>query len=307
MCSEKKVRALSWILLFVVASVAFRLYSHVYSYDQAFEGFENNYLARILSFYVPFLLGMLWAEKKKLFKFFIFAVFAFTLQGITQLGSRATYVAVGIALALLGIMNLNKKSTWIFAGLGVIFFMFFVPPIFYRDITSISYAAEGTESEEYSIRGRAIAAEYGMKIFSEQPITGFGVAQARYEKLLEERFGLFKSGHNAFVIIAVELGIFGLLIYISLFAVSILYCFRARIMTRKTNRYISSLANGTMFGLIGIGINQFMLNNPWIPTAFIGFALSSVLYTLAKEQKKKDLEKIAKSEEKPEIKTEKKK
>ena len=67
--TKKKLRLFSWLLLFAIAALVFRLYNHSYTYDCAIFGFENNYLARILSFYIPFLIGFFWAEKKKYLKF----------------------------------------------------------------------------------------------------------------------------------------------------------------------------------------------------------------------------------------------
>jgi len=286
--SGKETKILSWVLFLGIASIAFRLYNHTYSYDIAIPGFENNYLSRVLSFYVPFFIGMFWAEKKKLFKFIILFALAFTVQGITQLGSRATYLSLGIALPLLVIMNIRKKSTWVFVALGVIFLAFFVGPMFYRDVDSISKAKQGTQSEDASIRGRAQALEWGWQVFLENPVMGWGVNNARSENLINDRYGISKSIHNAYIIIAIEMGIIGLTIYILLFLFSIYLCFKTIILVRNKDKYFYNIANGTMFGLIAIGINQYMLNNPWIPDAFIGFGLSSALYGIAKRMKNEE-------------------
>lgn len=288
--SQKRIRYFCWLLLLGIAALVFRLYNHVYSYDVAIPGFENNYLARVLTFYAPFFLCMFLAEKKKIHKFMILFVLVFVVQGIIQLGSRASSLSAGIALLLYGIMNFNKKSTWAFLGASVVFFMFFVPPSFFTDFASINEAFKGTDTEEGSIAGRALVAEYGWDMFSERPITGHGVDHLRFEYLMKERYDWFKSGHNSYVIVAVEMGIFGLLFYISLFAIAIYYSFKASIILKKKDRYLSNIAKGTTFGLIALGINQYMLNNPWIPTAFIGFGLSSALYYMAKnkEDEKKD-------------------
>lgn len=295
--SEKRVRYFTWILLLGIASIAFRLYGHVYTYDRSISVFENNYLARIFAFYVPFFIGMLWAERKKINKFLIFTVFAFTAQGITQLGSRATYLAVGIAMILLFVMNIHKKITWALAGMGFIFIIFFTGPQFAADIESGIGSVLGNEEDDGSVAGRKLVAEYGWNMFLEKPIEGHGLSQNRFENLMKERYNWFKSGHNSYIIIAVELGIFGLLAYVLLFLTSIYNSFRASVIFRKTNPYLSNISKGTMFGLIAIGLNQYMLNNPWIPTAFIGFGLSSALLSLAKKKKKQDLKEAKKETE----------
>lgn len=280
--TKKKLRLFNWMLLFAIAALAFRLYNHVFSYDIAIPGFENNYLARVLSFYVPFLIGLFWAERKKYLKFLVLIVLVFTAQGITQLGSRATYLALGIAVPLMLIKNFKKKSTWGFMGLGLVFLMFFASPFLFQDVKSISYALQGTESEEDSIQGRALVAEMGWETFRKSPLVGYGVYPSIFENLMLKNYGWYKSGHNAFIIIAVEMGIFGLLAYVGLFISSIYYCYKAQMLSKGKDDYIYHISQGTMFGLIAIGINQAMLNNPWIPTVFIGFGLSTALYYLAK-------------------------
>lgn len=279
--SKKRLRLFNWMLLFAIGSLALRMYNHTYTYDYAILGFENNYLARVFSFYIPFFIGFFWAEREKYLKFIIVLVLAVTLQSITQLGSRATYLALGLTLPFLFLINYKKKSTWTFATLGIIFLLFFTPSNFFEDIESITYAKQGTESEEVSIQGRFLVAEQGWETFKEQPIIGYGVYPDRFENLMLQRYGWYKSGHNAFIIIAVQMGIFGLLAYLLLFGFSIYYCFKTMRATKKKDPYLYYLSQGTMFGVIALGINQAMLNNPWIPTAFIAFGLSSVLYYLA--------------------------
>jgi len=280
--TKKKLRMFAWILLLGVASLALRLYSHVYTYDYALPGFENNYLARIFSFYIPFFIGFFWAERNKYMKLVILVVLAFTVQGMTQLGSRATYIATGIALLLLAIKNVKKKSIWVFAGLGVVFLLFFTPPSFFNDLESVFiHAPQGAASEEGSIAGRFIVAKQGWNTFLERPILGYGIYPSIFENLMLEKYGWFKSGHNAFIIIAVEMGLFGLLTYISLFGFSIYFCYKAQKIAK--DKFVKNIAEGTMFGLVALALNQYMLNNPWIPTAFIAFGLSSAIHYLAKE------------------------
>ena len=61
-------------------------------------------------------------------------------------------------------------------------------------------------------------------------------------------------------------------------------------MARKKDDFIYHIANGTMFGIWALGMNQYMLNQPWLPTVFIGVGISSAIYYLAKTKKEESFE-----------------
>lgn len=282
--TKKRLRLFSWFLILGFAALAFRSYNHSVYYDMAIFGFENNDLGRRFAFFVPFMIGLFWAEKDKYLKTLIIIVVAFLVQGITQLGSRATYISVGIPLVFLGIKHFKKRSVWSFAVLGALFFIFFTGPQFYADLQSISYAKEGIESQEGSIQGRFFAMEMGWRLFKERPLFGYGVYPRDFNIIMEQRFNSKISGHNSYVILAVEMGIFGLIAYVLLFIISFLNSYRAQRIFKGKDDYLYYVANGTMFGTMAIAINQFMLNQPWIPIVLIQAALSSILLYLAKKK-----------------------
>lgn len=286
--TKKKLRLFNWVFILFMVSLAFRLFNWVYSYDTAIVGLagENNHLARLFSFTLFFVIGVFWAEKNIKLKVLILISLAFLANSIVQLGSRATMISVFIAGFLLFIKNITKKSTWIFSLLALILLIFFAPPIFFQDISTISQIKEGTEAEEGSISIRTAIFLEGLELFAERPIIGYGIRPFGFVNAFREKYEdptLRRNAHNVFLIVAVETGIFGLLSYLFLYISSIYLCFKAQKLTKGKNSYIYYISNGTTFGLIALGINQFMMNQPW-QMIFIAAGLSSALYYLAKKE-----------------------
>lgn len=162
----------------------------------------------------------------------------------------------------------------------------FTPALFIQDIESIfTYVPQGTESEEGSIKGRFDMIEIGWEIVKDNPITGYGVYPRISNTLVGERYeGDKKSLHNSYLIVGVHMGLFGLFAYVGLYISSILLCYQAQKIS--DDHFIRNVSNGTMYGILALGINQFMVNEPWIPIVFISFGLSSALFYLSKTGRK---------------------
>ena len=78
---------------------------------------------------------------------------------------------------------------------------------------------------------------------------------------MERLHGSRGSGHNSYIQIGVEMGLFGLIVYVSLFISSIFLCYSAQKISKHKDDYIYYIANGTMFGLISTKVaHAFWMN-----------------------------------------------
>ena len=286
--TKKKMRLFTWVFVLFMGAMAFRLFNWVYSYNTAIWGLSggNNHLARLFSFVIFFVIGAFWAEKKNYLKVLIVIILAFLANGIVQLGSRATMMSVLVAGVFLFFHNIRKRSTWVFALLAFVLVAFFAPSLFFEEASTISQISEGTEAEEGSISSRTGIALIGFEVFTENPIIGYGIRPMGFVQVVKEKYGLTLNAHNSYIIVAVEMGIVGLISYVLLYFMSIYLCFKAQKLCNGKDDYLYHIANGTMFGVIALSINNFMLNQPW-QMIFIAAGISSAVYYLANNLEEK--------------------
>jgi O-antigen ligase len=277
--SEKRLKVMSWILVFLSLAISVKLFSYTTLFEQAFFGFENNNLSRQLSFIIPFMLGLFWAEKNNILKSLIIITMAFTAQSLIQLGSRATYISLFIALSLMSLRNIKKRSIWLFGILGVILLIVSASDVIIEEFDSIfEQGFKGENSEEASISGRYWALRQGFGLFMDSPIFGHGPGY--FERAMYHKTGVGMNAHNSYIEIMASWGISGILIYLSMFYFSLVNLWKAQKKLIK-NKYVYNVAQGCFFGIVAIMINQFMINGPWEPMVWLGFGLSSALYYLS--------------------------
>ena len=127
---------------------------------------------------VPFTIALFWAEKDRWLKWISLGSLGAMIQGLMQLGSRATYLSVAGAVGLLSVWNIRRKSLWFLAILGLIFMTFFVPAQVKMEFMSIfdDVASQG-EGAHSSVAGRYQFLEWGIELFWEKPMFGWGPGQ----------------------------------------------------------------------------------------------------------------------------------
>ncbi|MBW2998807.1 O-antigen ligase family protein [Candidatus Woesearchaeota archaeon] len=276
---ERRIKLFSWLIVIFFTIITVKLFTYSSFFEQAFFGFENNGLSREFAFVIPFTLGLFWAEKNKYLRFLLLIALAFMGQTILQLGSRATYLSLFIAMVLMSLKNVRKKSLWGFAGLAIIMFLYFAPGQLEEEVNSIfTSGLAGTESTSKADSARWEILFEGIDAFIDSPIIGYG--PGIFEKAMKERTGRGMNGHNTYVEIMVCWGIGGIFLYISFFILSIYYFYIAAKMSGKGS-YMYELCWGGLFGIIAIGLNQAMINGPWDPLLWIAFTLAvSSYYTV---------------------------
>lgn len=292
------LRLFLWILIIACMVFVFRFVHHAGTFQESIPGFENNGISRDLVFIVPILIYLFWSEKDKYLKGILFFSLAFLMPTLLALGSRAAWISLAPLLIVIGVKNIKRKTTWVFGALAILMVILYVltsVQLTQEWISIVKETPKGESSEEASISQRYQLIRISLELFRERPILGWGPGQT--ENTLEQQTGLYRNTHNAYLELMVGWGLFGLLFYLALFGYSIRNLYRAQKIFKRRDEFLYNLSQGILFGLIVVGLNQFMINESHEAMVWIGFGLSTALYNLAIKSSKVE-EKSKKSQSK---------
>ncbi len=282
--SEKHLKILSWVFIITALLLSVRHYAHTSVFESGFFGFENNHISRQLGFLLFVTLGVAFAEKTKKMKAMALLAAGFTAQSMIQLGSRATYLSMGIIAIIFGISYLKKRLAWGIGFAAIFLLIVFSPPQFFEEVTSIFVDVPlAEESNDLSVVGRAFAFKEGVNLFKKRPFFGWG--PGRFEPSLQEETGVYLNAHNSYIEFLVGWGLFAFLIYIGMFLISMYYLIKGMKITKFTNKYLYEINKATLFGVVTLTINQLFINGPWDPVVWTAFGFSTFMYFLSKKSK----------------------
>jgi len=284
---KQRIRFFLWILILASMFFVFRFFHHASTFQQSIAGFGNNSISRGLAFIIPLAIYLFWSEKSKYLKGILIIILAFSIQTLLVLGSRASWISLFPVLIIIGIKNIKRKTTLLFGTLAIILVLFFVisSPEIITEFGSITeQVPRGEAATEGSVQSRFRLIKMNWELFKEKPILGWGPGET--ENTLGKQKGIYKNTHNSYLELMVGWGIFGVIIYLMLFVFSIINAYKAQKLSEGKDKFIYNISWGIIFSLIVVGINQFMINNPAVAVAWIGFGLSAALYYNAKHTKK---------------------
>lgn len=245
-----------------------------------------NYAA-MLSIFLPFMWYLRkWASTPRI-KYWSTVMMAILIVGIIMAYTRAAYVAVLLAIIAFWIIRLKLMGLAVaiatIAIVGVLSFLLIenrfmelVPSSETVAHTELSGIISSTsELKDVSTMERYYRWIAGVRMISEKPIAGFGPGNFYhfYKEYTLSRFSTYvsdnpeKSGvHNYYLMVALEQGIIGLIIFILLIYTIVIQ--GQRIYHETKNRKYRDLAMAAL--LSSIVIDAFLLMNDMIETDKLG-------------------------------------
>ncbi|TDA69490.1 MAG: O-antigen ligase family protein [Clostridia bacterium] len=230
----------------------------------AAEGFDPN----DLSFYLNLAMVMAWylgLHNKRFMKLITWGLIPFASAAVLLTASRAG--ALGMILALVFVLISLNSLSWkwrvlglaLLLGLGGYLLTAIVPEYsFARLLTIPEELASGTLNQRTVIWGA------GLQVFSNHPLLGTGAGSFRFA--VEPYLGVNTAPHNAFLAVAVEGGIIGLVLWLGMLAAA----FAPMLFRKNSDRVVWTF-------LLGVLLLAFLsLNFEWRKASWLTIALAAV-------------------------------
>ena len=286
--SQKKFKSFIWVFLIVNGFLAFNaikdfillgataVSTRVGGGGKGFLGNANDF-ALALNVVLPFSFYLFLSEKKKSLKFLYFFFFILLTLGTISTASRGGFVSL-VFVFFYFILKSKQKLIGIFAIVLIFISIFFFAPREYweRQMTITSY------QKDESAMGRVNAWKAGIRMFTDRPLSGVGVGA--YEVAYGVKYGgPWLVTHNAYIQIAAETGIFGILFYLGL----MFYIFRQATLIIKNTReesYLKSISFGLKGALLAYAVGSFFLSVGYYPHLYLLLSIVIVLKILRKQK-----------------------
>ena len=294
--NEKNIGYLIWaIVISSVAPIAFGIIQYFTEGIQLKSMFgASTEFGQYLDYIIPFIFAMLLWSKEKIFRIILSLVFIGAVFCLIFTCSRASWIAVFIAILFLCFQK-NKKFVLIPITLMFIFIIF-SPPILKNKIISVTRS--GSYSRRIHLWGNALQ-QVGKK-----PLTGHGWGYKNFHNLYPsflspklkslavenpEWFDIYHA-HNYPIEIAFETGILGMAVFLWLWVTVMVLTWKT--FTRLEALFLKSIAGGLFASFIACSIHWLvevpdskqLIMTLW---AFIGIAMA--IFNLTREKWKKDL------------------
>jgi O-antigen ligase len=141
---------------------------------------------------------------------------AIGLVAIGLTGSRGGMLATIVALMIVPLTMTKLTPGRMAAAIGMLMLSGALAVAYVPEKVVERLATTGTEVEELSLGGRFTLWRAGVKAFAQRPITGYGVGNWRHA--VSPWLGPTPQvAHNSYLSVLVELGLVGLLLYLSMF------------------------------------------------------------------------------------------
>jgi putative inorganic carbon (hco3(-)) transporter len=242
---------------------------------------DPNYYAQILLVAVPLGLVSIWRERSPLLRTAAIACTAFAVVAIMLTFSRGAGLGFALVFVIMAILRYFKPSQVVAVLVGIILLLSLVPA--YKDrVASVSgvggaTAAAGSDtSADLATQSRAAEMLAGVMVFIDYPVLGVGPAGFPfYYQEYAQRLGLpvhetAESGeregleaqrqtHNAFIGIAADLGLPGLLVFCSILGASLRDLMRARRRSLRSDPALANMATGLMLAIVSYAATAMFL------------------------------------------------
>lgn len=286
----KKLKTFFWIFLLVNGYLALSAIKNFLILGQTavaarvggsggFIGDANDFsLALNIALALAFYLFL--SEKKKVLKLFLLLLLSLFTLGIISTASRGGFITL-ICLFLYFILKSKHKLVGILSIFLIFLLIFAFAPKEYwqRQMTITTY------QQDESAMGRIGAWKAGLRMFADRPLLGVGAGAyfVAYGVQYGGKPGPWFSTHNAYIQIAADLGILGILAYLTL----IFWIFRQNSLLMKLNQekgnaYFVSISQGVKGALIAYAVGSFFLSVGYYPHLYLLLGMTIVLEILSR-------------------------
>jgi len=238
---------ISYILSIVLLFELFYIYSsyfeilsvtnYSYQYATYLKGVtgNKNVAASILALKIPFVLYALYYSKSLRLKVLLATIFIFGFYALLLVNSRTILLTLIICTIIFVILSVFSKKFSLLKWLIIPFttiLVFISNP--FNEFSSFSLNQDRITFSDASTTARLDYYKLAWDYFIDHPIIGVGLANWKIESLafqnkLMKDYTVSYHVHNDFLELAVELGLFGVLAYLLLFA----FGFRTVYLLRK--------------------------------------------------------------------------
>jgi putative inorganic carbon (HCO3(-)) transporter len=288
--TQKKLQTFLWTFLIVNGYLAFTAIRDFVVLGQAavstriggsggFLGDANDF-ALALSVVLPFSLYLFLSEKKLVLKLVYFTLSGLYTLGIISTASRGGFVTL-VFIFLYLILKSKHKLVGVVAGLLIFFLILSFAPSEYwqRQMTITSY------QQDASAMGRIGAWKAGLRMFLDRPLLGVGVGAYIVAYGVEYgKTSAWFSALNAYIQIASELGIFGILTYLALvFLIFRSNTFLMKMSLEKGNTYLASMSQGIKGALVAYVVGSFFLSVGYYLHLYLLLGMTVILEILSRD------------------------
>jgi O-antigen ligase len=228
--------------------------------------YDPNDMALLLVIAIPFAFFMI-DSCRALSRVLLVAAIALMLVGLALTESRGGFLglcAIGALMFLIGSRQ-ARRLTLLVAGVSVLMFTVIAPSAFWKRISTI-YNYE----EDYNLReegGRVAVWKTGLQMIAANPVTGVGIACFPVEHGALSASRLQMAAHNSLIQITAELGVAGLILFVTIILVSIRRARRIRLEARRgeAERSLLWFASAVEVAFIGFAVSGFFLSHAYSP------------------------------------------
>lgn len=268
---------------------------HLYMYDA-------NDIGVILSIGLALTLFLLASSPKLSRRLSLVAIALGISATIARSGSRGGFIGLAVlgVAAMLLVNSVSASRKLIIVAAAFIALTLGAPPGYWKQMGTVM---QPKEDYNYStLDGRKALAERGMGYMMKYPLFGLGMNNfARAECTISPKLvTLSRTGpirctppHNSYVQAGAELGIPGLVLWVSLVVALIVAPLRMRGRLprhwRRGTQTERFLYNGTTFfplAMIGFAVTSFFVTFAWLEPLYIMTAFTTGLFILARERMK---------------------
>ena len=223
--------------------------------------FENpNVLAEYLIMVLPLMLAVFIIAKAPRNKVFMLICMALSGGCLIYTWSRGAWLGFMIGVAIFMLMYSKKTlAAMLFCLLGIPFLPFVLPEIIIQRFTSIGNL--GDSSTSY----RVYIWEGVVSMLKDYFLTGIGIGNDSF-KLVYPAYALSgietaPHSHNLYLQITVELGIFGLIVFLALLFVWMQSCFTLHVNEKRGTRLISAAIFCGIAAVLAQGMTDYIWYN----------------------------------------------
>lgn len=227
-------------------------------------------------------------------KIFCLACTILTALALVVSASRGAFLGICFC-ALFVFVRSRRKAQFIVAGLVMGALLVISPN---SPIQRILHPQYGDVSSTEAHKALFLA---GVKVFAEHPITGVGLG--RFKETMDQ-MGLFQKrggyiAHDVYVEYAAEMGILGILLFVSILISTYFSLNGVRSEARRRNdEFFFAVTSGMQTGLIGFCVASMFLSAEYQKTFWVVIFLSAAIPSLFRARnrqraKSKDLEKMS--------------
>lgn len=295
-----KLRSYLWVIIWQVTWLSWcaRSYFHGERLDGVGPGDagDANSLAVLLISVIPFLLVFL-MRGKKLERLAALFCLPIVMNCFAMTRSRGGFVGLIVMLLVFFLLEKDKKvrKHLMVLSIAAMALMYILADQSFKD--RLFAMKEQNLQSENAGAGRVAGWKYGIKMVPDYPLgTGGGgylFLSPRYlpRELLEKNVG-GRAAHNTFLLVLVEQGTFGLLLFLFFYFQMIRNCLHAKnsclkytVKTQDSKYYLMyMLGSATLAGLGGIFAASFFVDRLYYEGFYFFSAIAPVLYLVNRKK-----------------------